>query len=385
MPAPFGDPATATRIDAVVEWQSRLVGFGRVKTPGRNQFNELAAVFLSDTGQTWRTVPIDVGVGPEDGSEISLLAAGPQGMVVFGGTCCAVEEPAIWYSSDGGAWERVALEASMFDGAQLAAARATDDGFVVVGSQSGRAAIWTSNDGRAWTAVSAADAGLGTGAIGDVVRADGRWLAAGYQDTGDTYDGALWESIDGVQWQRLPTQRLFLGELDTTFGRLYPTPGGVLLIGNEGPHDEREGCERLLGQTASVAFVALPDTALSCGWGMETHWWSSDGRAWVRLPSLLPLPGEPPLTGPGLIEFRLITAGGPGLLNLGEDRLGGVRLWTSTDGREWQDEGAMGLRLNQDLPSGVAVLNGSIIAVGNAWDGSASNPGEPAVWIGQGL
>ncbi len=291
--APFGEPPTATRIDTVVEWQSRLVAFGRVKTPGWNQFNELAAVFLSETGETWRTVPIDVGVGPEDGSEVSLLAAGPRGMVVFGGTCCAAEEQAIWYSPDGGAWERVALEPSVFDGAQLAAARATDDGFVAVGSQSGRAAIWTSNDGRAWTAVGSADAGLGTGAIGDVAPADGRWLAAGYQDDGDTYDGGLWESADGVQWRRLPTDQLFLGELDTVFGRLYPTPDGLLLIGNEGPHDERVRCEQLFGQTAAASASGPPETAISCGWGIETHWWSSDGR-------------------------------------------GGVRLWASADGRDWQ-------------------------------------------------
>ncbi len=90
------------------------------------------------------------------------------------------------------------------------------------------------------------------------------------------------------------------------------------------------------------------------------------------------------MTGPGPIEFRLITSGGPGLLNLGEDRLGGVRLWASVDGRDWQDEGAMGLRLNQDLPSGIAVLNGRIMAVGDAWDGG-NEPGEPAVWIGPGL
>ena len=80
---------------------------------------------------------------------------------------------------------------------------------------------------------------MGRGAIGDVMPANGRWLAAGYQDDGDTNDGSLWESTDGVQWQRLPADRLFQGELDTVFGRLYPTPDGLLLIGNEGPHDER--------------------------------------------------------------------------------------------------------------------------------------------------
>lgn len=384
--APFGDSPTATRIDAVVEWQSRLVAFGRVKTPGRNQFNELAAIFLSETGETWRTVPIDVGVGPEDTSEIILLAAGPRGIVLFGDTCCVVEEQAVWYSADGETWERVPFEPSSPGAPQLAAAAATAAGFVAVGSESGRAAIWTSNDGRAWTAFGSAEAGLRKGAIGDVAELGGRWLAAGYQDDGDTYDGAFWESIDGVQWQRRPTDQLFGGELDTAFGRLYPTPDGVLLIGNEGPHEERVRCEQLIGQTASVASVGPPETAISCGWGLETHWWTSDGRSWERLLPLFPPPGEPPLTGPGPIEFRLIATGGPGLLNLGEDRSGVVRLWASTDGREWQEHGTADiLRSGQDMASGIAVLNGRLIVVGDAWDGSASKPGEPAVWIGPGL
>lgn len=393
--APFGDPSVATRIDGVVEWRSGLVAFGRVKAPGRNQFNELSAVFLSDTGETWRGVPIDVGVGPEDGSEIYLLAAGPRGIVAFGGTCCAVEEQAIWFSTDGGAWERVAPEPSVFDGSQLTVARATETGFVAAGSRSGRAAIWTSSDGRAWAAVGSADAELGKGAIGDLAPVSGRWLAAGVQDDGDTYDGALWESADGVDWKPVPPDPLFRGELDTVFGRLSSTSDGILLIGNEGPHDERVRCDELLGPAARLAPAGLlasagllpsggsRDPALSCGWGLETHWWSRDGQSWERLPSLFPLPGEPPLTDPGPIEFRLITSGGPGLLNLGEDRLGGVRLWGSRDGREWvEQDSADILRSGQDMASGIAVLNGRVIAVGDAWDGSPSKPGEPAVWIG---
>ena len=51
------------------------------------------------------------------------------------------------------------------------------------------------------------------------------------------YDGVLWESADGVQWQRLPADRLFQGELDTAFGRLHATPDGLLLIGSKGPYD----------------------------------------------------------------------------------------------------------------------------------------------------
>ena len=393
--APFGDPSTAARIDGVIEWRSGLVAFGRVRAPGRNQFNELAAVFLSETGESWRTVPIEVGVGPEDGSEIYLLAAGPRGIVAFGGTCCAIEEQAIWFSPDGGTWERVALDPSVFDGSQLTVARATDTGFVAAGSRSGRAAIWTSNDGRVWTSVESADAELGTGAVGDVAPVDGRWFAAGYQDDGETYDGALWESRDGVAWKALAPEPLFRGDLDTAFGRLFSTSTGVLLIGNEGPHIERVRCDELLGRAVRagpagllVSAGRLPstgsrDTALSCGWGLDTHWWSSNGRSWERLPPIYSAPGEPPLTGPGPIEFRLITSGGPGLLNLGEDRSGGARLWGSRDGRDWTDQGAGDtLGSGQDLASGIAILDGRVVAVGDAWDMNSGEPSEPAVWFG---
>jgi hypothetical protein len=188
-----------------------------------------------------------------------------------------------------------------------------------------------------------------------------------------------------VQWRRLPADELFQGELDTALGRLYATPVGVLLVGNEGPHEERVRCEQLLGQTAAAAAapVGPPETAISCGWGIETHWWSSDGRSWERLPPVRPLPGQPALAGPGPNEFRLITRGGPGLLNLGEDRSGVVRLWASADGRDWQelDSGDI-LRSGEDMASGIAALNRTLIVVGDAWEANSGKPGEPAVWIG---
>ncbi len=122
---PFGDPNVGERIDGLVTWPSGLVAYGRVKVPGRNQFNDLAAIFLSETGESWRTVPIDVGVGPVDTSEIYLVVAGPRSIVLFGDTCCAVEEHATWWSADGDTWERVPFPSTSVDGPQLTAGTAT--------------------------------------------------------------------------------------------------------------------------------------------------------------------------------------------------------------------------------------------------------------------
>ena len=117
--------------------------------------------------------------------------------------------------------------------------------------------------------------------------------------------------------------------------RLHSTPSDVMVIGNEGPRKERENCDRLLQGSGLIAQVGQVATALSCGWGTETHWWSADGRSWERLPPVRPRLGEPALTGPGPNEYRLITDAPQGLLNLGENRSGEINLWSSSDGRAW--------------------------------------------------
>ncbi len=383
---PFAEGPTALRVDRVVAWNSALMGHGRARTPGRNQFNEMAVVFVSDDGERWRTAVIDDGVGPGDTSEISLGARGAGGAVLFGNTCCEAEEAAIWRSADGLAWERQPLDAALFRDAGPAAIAAVDEGFVVVGSKAGQAAIWTSPDGRRWQEVDRTAAGLGRGGIGGLALVRGRWLAAGWQDDGTTYDGALWESADGTAWRRAPADPIHVGPLDTAFGGLLSTPAGVLLMGAEGPPEERVACEKLIGQTASLEPPEPPEpprTAFSCGWGRYTHWWSRDGVGWQRLAPVAPGPGEPPLPAPRVIEFRVMTGGGPGIINLGEDGLGNVLLWLSDDGRSWRaDTPISPFRKGADMVSGVAAVGRRIVAVGEVWDPQSGQPGAPAAWIG---
>jgi hypothetical protein len=382
--APFGDQPAVAHIDSVAPWRTGLVANGRIQMPGRGPASDLAAILLSETGEAWRAVPIEAGVAADDASEIRLLVAGPGGAVAFGGTCCDIEADAVWYSSSGANWEMLE-SASVFEDSGVAAARPMANGFVAVGgSNAGRAAVWTSNNGRDWTAARTTTGGLGRGAINDVAKVAGRWLAVGRQDDGPTYDGALWESPDGITWRPLRAPDMFRGERDTVLERLYPTRTGVLLIGNDGPHEDRVQCELLTGRTASLA-AGLPVTAQSCGWGVETHWWSADGRSWKRLPPVAwRLASEVP-SGPGPAEFRLITAGGPGLVNLGEDLAGGIRLYGSRDGQTWKEIDQLDGVRPSDSMSGMTVLDGRVIAVGQAWDGRSSGAFEPAVWIGPGI
>ncbi len=78
-----------------------------------------------------------------------------------------------------------------------------------------------------------------------------------------------------------------------------------------------------------------------------------------------------------------MSAGGPGIINLGEDGLGNVLLWLSDDGRSWRaDTPISPFRKGADMVSGVAAVGRRLVAVGEVWDPQSGLPGAPAVWIG---
>ena len=194
-------------------------------------------------------------------------------------------------------------------------------GWVAVGTSAGRAAIWTSADARTWRAVDLGPAGFGKGSVADIVIAGDRLIAVGtIDDAAGTHDGGVWVSPDGIEWSRVAAaDPTITGPDETEPWRVVPFAAGLFMIGNHGPHEERVRCENLLGGMASLADTPPPETALSCGWGREHHWLSADASAWLRLPPRDPLPGQPAPAGVRPNEFRLVGAGGPGIVNLAED------------------------------------------------------------------
>ncbi len=384
-PFPRGDP-TPLRIDGLATGNGLVVGWGRVEAHGRNQFNDMGAVFVSADGERWRSIALDDGVGPQDTSEPYGVSVGPLGLIAYGGVCCAVEERALWHSADGLRWTRVRVEGELdVRGSWIARVVGLSTGWVAVGNTGDRAAIWTSPDARTWRAVDAAAAGLGKGTVSDVAVADGRLVAVGtIDDAAGTHDGGVWVSDDGIEWSRAGAAEPSLtGPDETELWRVVPFAAGLFVVGNHGSHEERVRCEQLLGAVASLADQPPSPTALSCGWGREHHWLSPDASTWLRLPPLDPLPGQAPPPGIRLIEFRLLAAGGPGLINLGEDSRppdGDSGLWVSADGSAWRPLDPVGQLQPSAVQTGLAVLGRTIIAVGE--DGGAQ-PGPPLIWIGQ--
>lgn len=375
-PFAVGDPEPV-RVDGVAASSDLLVGWGRVGAAGRNQFHEMGAVFASADGFRWRAISLDDGVPAADTSEPRGVAAGPGGLLAWGGVCCGIEQPAMWRSADGFSWARMDLAGGVDDpGVWITDVIGIPNGWLAVGTDGDEAAMWTSPDGAAWRAVDAKAAGLGRGSISDVASTKGGFLAVGtIDDAAATHDGGVWTSDDGLSWSRIAmAEPTFTGPDETELGRIVPFASGVFVVGNHGPHEERVQCEQLLGGVARADGPVAPETALSCGWGREHHWLSADGSAWRRLPPFDPLPGQPVQPGARPIEFRHVVAGGLGLVVLGEDNVPpdtDSALWVSPDGIQWHPITVTGDRPMSGEPAGVVVKGRTIIVVGGELGGGS--------------
>jgi hypothetical protein len=207
-------------------------------------------------------------------------------------------------------WSRVSGSEAVFggDGYQLTfSVAAGGPGLVAVGRDGDlggdtHAAVWTSVDGLVWSRVPHDEAvfgGDGWQVMHSVV-ADGPGLVA----VGDNgLDAAVWTSADGLAWSRVPHDEAVFGGDDSQ--QMYSVVAG-------GP-----------------GFVAVGDD-YSGGDADAAVWTSPDGLAWSRVPH-----DEAVFGGNDSQQMYSVVAGGPGLVAVGYDRSGGdddAAVWTSPGG-----------------------------------------------------
>ena len=260
--------------------------------------------------------------------------------MALGGVCCTIEQSIGWWSADGIAWEVVPLPIEMGPRSLVSDIAAGPDGFIAVGAVEETMASFASEDGR-MARVEAAGAGFPKGSLTSVVRDGAGWLAVGVRDDRPTHDGVVYRSADLSSWELIADERPLAGPDEVELFDIHPFAGGYLLIGNLGTHEERLNCEQLLGR-ADGRLASGEIEALSCGWGVTTHWWSPDGESWRELPPVSQKPGGPPLPvrpdGRSLLDRSPIRTGGPGLVAIGYETAGPNELdpralWVTADGR----------------------------------------------------
>jgi hypothetical protein len=301
--------------------------------------------------------------GGRDAGMSSVTAGGP-GLVAVGGAGGAA---AVWTSVDGLTWSRVPHDEAVFGGPgeqAMSEVVVGGPGLVAVGSDgdysSGTevAAVWTSVDGLSWSRVPHDEAVFG-GAINQTmssVTVAGPGLVAvgrdgdlpGWDDPpADTAAAAVWTSVDGLSWSRVPhDEALFGGAALTSMTSVTAGGPGVVALG-WGPRPKY-----------------APDEVVIV-------WTSPDGLTWSRVPQNEALPS-------GIS----VTATSRGLVAVGE--AGIAAIWTSPDGFSWSraphDEAVFGepgtYNYRNNMNSVIAVGPG-VVAVGEGPRGTG-----PAVWVG---
>lgn len=374
----FGERDVHRRIEGLVDAGDQLVAWGRAPQDGRNQFNDMGAVWLSVDGRAWREVLVDAGVNAASTSSIGGVAVGPLGLLAYGSVCCEPESVALWHSADGLDWRRIELDGDM--GGYVLEVVGLDDGWVALGSSlDGRASeLWHSSDGVTWHAVLHVDGGRFAQALASLDRTPEGLVAVGTHIAADgSYDGGVWRSADGRSWARIGAEDPALADGEAQLQAVIGHGGGMLVTGILGTAEQRRQCEELLGMVASLDLAPAgpprPD-ATSCMSGSEQLWASPDGSAWQRIDE----PGPPELRP---IEYRAVVAGGPGVVLLGEGSgpaSPDTTLFTSPDGMAWHAVGPEA-PISEDMAIGLVVRDRQVLAVTEHWDGTQSSF---RAWIG---
>jgi len=344
-----------------------LGGPGLVAVGGNEAEGDFdAAVWTSPDGLAWSRAAHDEGVfgGPGTQGMAAVAAAGP-GLVAVGADSSGDDvDVAVWVSSDGMTWSRVAQDEEALvvpDDQWATTMAATGFGLVAAGweglGEDSDAAVWVSADGLAWSRVGHDEApfgGPGIQEIDGVVVIDGLVVAVGSDESGADGSAAVWTSPDGLTWSRVPHDEAIFGgpgnqvmlavaaggpglvavglewSADRAIAAVWTSPDG--LAWSRVPHDEAVfgAAESQVMEGVVVAGGGL----VAFGWQtMEEEmdaavWVSTDGVAWSRSALL-----SAALGGPDDQMMLHAIEAGPGLVVVGEQHGSGVSdgvVWVAT-------------------------------------------------------
>jgi hypothetical protein len=293
----FGGPGRGYhRMESVVAGGPGLVAVGHHTVDGQS----VAAVWTSVDGLVWSRVPHDDTVfgGPRALQMQSVVAGGP-GLVAVGFDAergFGDQSAAVWTSDDGLVWSRVPHDETIFGGQKIWSVAAGGPGLVAVGRGFGgaaqdAAAVWTSVDGLVWSRVPRDEDDMVSGGHYEQmfsVAAGGPGLVAVGHDRRGELVAAVWTSVDGLAWSRVPLDETVFGSSSAEQEMRSVVAGGpgLVAVGSEGPY---------MSQVSAV-------------------WTSVDGLAWSRVPH-----DETVFGGDGGQKMSSVVAGGPGLVAVGSD------------------------------------------------------------------
>jgi hypothetical protein len=286
---------------------------------------------------TWSRVPHDEAVFG-GGSSLNSVTVGGPGLVAVG-----EDEGTVLTSVDGITWSRVPYDEVVFGGSTMSSVAAGGPGLVAVGwvgqavdtfEGDRAAAVWTSVDGVTWSRVPHDEAVFG-GAGGQwinsvTVGGPGLVAVGSVQKNGDEA-AAVWTSVDGLMWSRVPHDEAVFGG-----------------VGGQGMSSVTVGGPGLVAVGVGAGRMSVDEGEVD---------WEVKAAVWTG--------------GQGMSS---VTVGGPGLVAVGSDQPGDdvpsgraqdAAVWTSVDGVTWSR-----------VPHDVTLFGGTGSQSGDAQrDGHRRGPG----------
>ena len=320
------------------------------------------ALWTSNGGRAWQRHEVRLVTGQRIWPQ--NLAIGPAGYLLF-----ALRDPEdnvglVAASKDAEHWVEVGRPPIEPRG-PLAA---TATGFVTVGVNAGEPLVLTTSDGAAWEKVAVPALG-GEYLLADVRQTADGFVVSGRVEREGDWDAVLWRSGASGVVEDLGSNPAFTSP-DRGVGlmRTVPFAGGIFATGSAGNIAE---CALIGGRLASLG----PIIADTCPGPPPMAWGSPDGHRWqeVAWPRRAGQPDQVP-------SIHVITAGAAGVVALVDEKPPGadkdvVGLWTSADGVEWS-------RIGNGMPLGAGGLNSPMIGLPGqlivfAWTGTGT-----ATWVG---
>lgn len=262
-------------------WSGGFVAFEQ--SPGSDDSGDELPVTIrssvSTDGLHW-SAPTTLETGFKGNLAISSIVEGPSGLLAlaypYGDTCGGPPiVQALWSSSDGVTWERLAMPKA-FTTAAVRTIAGGPAGFIAFGTKSDGAtqAIWTSPNGHAWTDSKLPSVASGALALDDVASFDDGFVLVGSVLGEEGCGGAahikaaVFFSADGAAWARasLPgasTDPAATYEVSTLLGRLIVTQA----------LPDEEATQRAWSSTDGRTWTALGDVSSDLRWSAI-----SDGR-----------------------------------------------------------------------------------------------------------
>jgi hypothetical protein len=148
---------------------------------------------------------------PEEAFLARGVIAAPGGYLVFGGRGGVLPAVAahafVGTSADGMTWRFAPAQATLAQAGMVAVVPRSDGylalGWALADDGTSAPAVWHSVDGLAWDRVPSSS-GLTGGRLTGAALAGDRVLARGTIDEGQQSRAVSWESLDGISWTRLP-------------------------------------------------------------------------------------------------------------------------------------------------------------------------------------